>query len=356
VSSTSKEPSGFGAVVHHPPARVTIKDVARAADVSTGTVSNVFNYPERVSADKLLRVQQALSDLKFVRNEFARHLRTGSSQTLGLMLLDAWNPFFTELARGVEDSAFSRGWKVLISNTARETERETAYLGLFVERRVDGLIIVPNGDLSDRLRDLRHQGVATVIADQRDDRVGSMSVSVDDVLGGELAFAHLLELGHRRLAFAGNPLEAVQVGDRLLGARRAIAQARARASLRILDGKLSLQGGFDVGESLMSLPAAHRPTAVFASSDLVAIGLLNVLLRNKVRVPEDIAIVGYDDIEFARQAAVPLTSVRQPAYRMGQTAADMIIGELRGDPPKQRHVVFAPELIVRNSSARVIPG
>jgi len=330
----------------------SIKDVARESGVSAGTVSNVLNHPERVAEDTRLRVEEAVRRLRFVRNESARQLRAGSSHTLGLLLLDAWNPFFTEVARGVEDWTFSRGWGILISNSARQVERESMYLRLLVERQVEGIIVVPNGDLTERLIDIRRRGIPSVMVDQMDSGEGSMSVSLDDIHGGELAVAHLLELGHRHIAFAGNPSRVTQVQARLLGATNAIAAASLPVRLSMLKpDDLSIGSGREIGEHLVRLSASERPTALFASSDLLAIGILQILLRHGVRVPDDIAIVGYDDIEFARQAVVPLTSIRQPAYEMGRTAAELITGQLSGTPPQQRHIVFEPNLMVRESTA-----
>ena len=331
---------------------VKIKDVARESGVSAGTVSNVLNHPERVAQPTRLRVEEAVRRLGFVRNESARHLRAGNSHTLGLLLLDAWNPFFTEVARGVEDWTFARGWALLISNSARQVKRESMYLDLFVQRRVDGVIVVPNGDLTQRLLDIRRRGITTVMIDQLDSGEGSMSVSLDDVHGGELAVAHLLELGHRHVAFVGNPDTVTQVRDRLLGATKAIAAASQPVRLNMLEpADLTMDAGREIGERLVRLTGPERPTAVFASSDMLAIGILQVLLRQGVRVPNDIAIVGYDDIEIARQVVVPLTSIRQPAYEMGRTAAELLTGHLSGTPPEERHVIFEPKLVVRESTA-----
>jgi LacI family transcriptional regulator len=160
---------------------VKIKDVARESGVSSGTVSNVLNHPARVAEDTRRRVEEAVHRLGFVRNESARHLRAGSSNTLGMLLLDAWNPFFTEVARGVEDWTFASGWAILICNSARQIERESMYLDLFVKRRVEGIIVVPNGDLTERLIDMRRMGIASVMVDEMDSGDGSMSVSLDDV-------------------------------------------------------------------------------------------------------------------------------------------------------------------------------
>jgi LacI family transcriptional regulator len=333
---------------NHP---VGIKDVARAAGVSPGTVSNVLNHPERVTEARRVRVERAIQELGFVRHESARHLRSGTSRTLGLLLLDAWNPFFTDLARGVEDWTFDRGWPVLISNSARSTERETAYLRLFSERRVAGLIVVPNEAFTEQLGELRRRGIPYVVVDRAESGEEGMSVALDDVKGGSLAVSHLLEIGHRNIAFVGDPHAVTQVRDRLLGATKAIADFGAAAQLSVLEPSgLTVEAGRELGNHLAGRAPSDRPSAVFAASDLVAIGMLQSLTDNGVRVPGEIALVGYDDIEFARQVSVPLTTVRQPAYEMGRTAAEMITGELLGLPPGGRHVVFEPELVIREST------
>ena len=325
--------------------------MARAAGVSPGTVSNVLNNPERVTEQRRVRVEQAVQALGFVRHESARHLRAGTSLTLGLLLLDAWNPFFTEMARGVEDWTFDRGWPVLVSNSARSTERQATYLRLYAERGVAGLIVVPHQEFMPQLDDLRRRGIPSVVVDRADSSEAGMSVSLDDVKGGSLAVSHLLEAGHRSIAFAGNPHAVTQVRDRLLGATKAIADSGAAVLLTVLEPSgLTVDGGREIGNRLAALPASQRPTAVFAPSDLLAIGLLQSLTQQGVRVPGEIALVGYDDIEFSRQVSVPLTTVRQPAYEMGRMAAEMLTGQLAGSPPQQRHVVFEPELVVRDST------
>ncbi|WP_326719854.1 LacI family transcriptional regulator [Streptomyces sp. NBC_00243] len=333
------------------PRRVGIKDVARVAGVSPGTVSNVLNHPERVTAAKRLLVERAIKDLGFVRHESARHLRVGTSHTLGLLLLDAWNPFFTEMARGVEDWTFDRGWPVLVSNSARSSEREAAYLRLFLERRVAGLIVVPHQDSTEQLIDLRRQGIPSVVVDRAEFGEEGMSVALDDVKGGALAVDHLLDLGHRSIAFLGDPDTVTQVRDRLLGATRAIAESGTAVRFDVLPSSgLTVDGGRELGNRLVAMGPSERPTAVFASNDLLAIGVLQSLIQHGVHVPDEIALVGYDDIEFSRQVSVPLTTVRQPAYQMGRTAAEMITGQLAGSPPDPRHIVFEPELIVREST------
>ncbi len=343
-----------GVSSHRPPGvrRVGVKDVAAAAGVSPGTVSNVFNHPQRVRDDKRERVLAAAERMGFVRNESARTLRTGSARTLGLLSLDAWNPFFADIAQGVEAEAAEQGWALLHSYSGRRPERESLYLDLFAQRHVQGVIVVPASASADRLRALRRAGVSTVMLDAHDPGPGAMSVTLDDARGGELALGHLQDRGHRRVAFAGDPDAVPQVRERLAGARRAL---RGDTSLEVLPVALSMDGGRELADVLVARPAGERPTALFAASDMIAIGVLQTLLRHGIRVPEDLAIVGYDDIEFARQVAIPLTTISQPAHAMGRLAAEMLIGALTGAPPAERHRVFQPELVVRDSTGGIAP-
>ena len=331
-------------------ARVGIKDVARLADVSPGTVSNVLNHPERVSPARRAAVEQAIAQLGYIRHEAARHLRAGYSRTVGLLLLDAWNPGFIEVARGVEDTTSSRGWTVLLSNSARSSEREQTYLRLFDEGRLAGLIVVPHDLLAEDLHRIRSGGAPVVVVDRGESGADSMSVAVDDVTGGQLAAEHLIALGHRHLAFVGDEAAAAPVHDRLTGVRKAIAEANVDVRLDVLPADLTVDAGRAMGEALAAMPPDRRPTAVTAAIDLLAFGVLQALLQRGIRVPEDVSLVGYDDIPFARQLSVPLTTVRRPHYAMGTTAAQMLTSVLSGDAPAQRHVVFHPELMVRDST------
>jgi LacI family transcriptional regulator len=335
--------------------RVSIKDVARAANVSQGTVSHVLNHPDRVSPARREAVEQAIRELGFVRHEAARHLRAGYSSTVGLLLLDAWNPGFTDVARGVEDTTMGRGWTVVISNSARDIDREKTYLRLFHEQRVAGLIVVPHDQSADNLHEIRSGGVPVVVVDRAEHGEHGMSVAVDDVAGGELAARHLIGLGHRHIAFVGDEAAAAPVHARLTGVRKAVAEAGVDIRLDVIPAELTAEAGSETGAALATLPAGKRPTAVAAAIDLLAIGVLQAFQQRGIRVPDDISLVGYDDIPFTRQLSVPLTTVHRSHYDMGVTAAQMLTSALSGEVPNARHVVFQPELVVRESTGPVKP-
>lgn len=332
---------------------VSVREVAAAAAVSVGTVSNVLNRPEKVAPATVERVLRAIDELGFVRNDAARQLRAGRSRSIGLIVLDVGNPFFAEVARGAADRAAEAGLSVLLGNSDESVQREDAYLELFREQRVNGILVTPvDGDL-DRLVRLRDRGMSVVLVDREEAPGGFPAVFVDDVEGGYLAAGHLLAQGRRRLAYVGGALAIRQVADRLEGARRAVAEVRG-ATLEVIEmPALTVLRGREAGALLRARPAAERPDAVFAANDLLAVGILQALsLMGDVRVPDDVALIGYDDIDFASAAVVPLSSIRQPAYRIGHSAVELLLTEL-GEPAgaHERRIGFHPELVVRASTA-----
>jgi LacI family transcriptional regulator len=332
---------------------VSIRDVAARAGVSVGTVSHVLNRPEIVAQATRKKVNAAIKALGFVRNESARQLRAGRSRMIGLVVLDVANPFFTDVARGVEDEASISGLSVILCNSDDQLPKETRYLELLEEHRVQGVLITPVASADDRLALLQKRGTPVVLVDSRSTSGGQCSVAVDDVLGGDVAVSHLLENGHERLAFVGGPLSTRQVADRHEGAVRAIRRAGGSPDdlLMIETSGLNVSAGQRAGVQIAALPAEQRPTAAFCANDLIALGLLQELTRQEIRVPEQVAIVGYDDIEFAAAAAVPLSSVRQPRQQLGRTAARLLLEEALGAADHQhRQVIFQPELEVRRSS------
>ncbi len=329
----------------------SVKDVAALAGVSVGTVSNVMNRPEKVSAAVVVRVHAAIDELGFVRNDAARQLRAGRSTTIGLVVLDVRNPFFTDLARGAEDRAALDGYSVILGNSDEKADREATYLDLFEVQRMHGVLISPFGDITERLRRLRERGIPAVLVDRTSADVSFSSVSVDDIAGGHLAVGHLLRQGRRRIAFVGGPLEIQQVTDRLAGARTAVA-SHPDATLEVVTVEaLTVMAGRAAGTALVARDHADRPDAVFAANDLVAMGVLQALVMvGNLEVPGQIALIGYDDIDFASAAVVPLSSIRQPSALIGQTAVEILLEEAADPALAPRQVVFQPELVVRESS------
>lgn len=334
-------------------AGTSIRDVASAAGVSVGTVSNVLNRPETVSTDSIARVNRAIEELGYVRNEAARRLRAGISSTIGFVVLDGRNPFFQEVVRGAEDEASRGGQTLLYGNTDEDSARESLYLDLFEEQGVRGVLIAPYRDINQRLERLRQRGIPAVLVDRFNGDGRFSSVSVDSVAGGRMAAEHLIDTGRRRLAFVGGPFDIRQVSDRLAGARVAVDASEHQVELKVIATEgLTIEGGVDAGRRIMGIPAHERPDGIFAANDLVALGLLQSLVQgDSLLVPEHIGLIGFDDIIFAAAAAVPLSSMRQPSRAIGQTALRMLLEQTEDMHQVPRQTVFQPELIVRASTA-----
>ena len=356
----------------------SIKEVAQHAGVSIGTVSNVLNRPELVAPETRQRVLAAIDTLGYVRNDSARQLRAGSSRTIAIVVLDVTNPFFTDIVRGAEAVAEASGAVLVVCNSGEDPGRERRHLEILEEQRVRGVLITPVDDAPDsRLAQLAARGTPVVLVDREAGLPERCSVAVDDVLGGRLAGQHLLDNGHARVAYVGGPATIRQVSDLQAGIAAALAEAApaglpvtstaptgrqvagtvpgagAYPSLLVIPTpSLSVAAGRQAGRELAHLPEDERPTAAFCANDLLALGVLQAMTQHGLRVPDDLAIVGYDDIEYAAAAAVPLSSVRQPREQLGRTATELLLEEVRERGAHlHRHVVFKPELIVRDSSA-----
>lgn len=331
----------------------SVRDVAREADVSVGTVSNVLNRPEKVAPATIKRVLTAIEHLGFVRNDAARQLRVGRSRTVGLVVLDTRNPFFTDLAHGAQGEALEKGYTVLLGGSDELSERESSLLELFEEQRVAGVLISPVRTDLTRLWRLRESGTPVVLVDRGSADRSFSSVSVDDVEGGRIAAQHLLDVGRTRISFIGGPLDIDQVAQRLEGAQAVIAR-HPGASLTIHPTTaLTVLEGRRIAEEIGNLPPESRPDAIFAANDLLAMGVIQALvMTSKLRVPEDIALIGYDDIDFASATVVPLTSVRQPAVEIGATALRLLLKEAEGSGVPEQ-IVFQPTLVPRASTLGV---
>ncbi len=331
---------------------VSIKEVAARAGVSPGTVSNVLNRPEKVAAATRERVERAVHELGFVRHGSASSLRAGHSRAIGLSVIDIGNPFFTDVAAGVEDVASELGYAVILGNSAGDRVKEERNLLVLAEQRVRGVLITPSGEDPARLDQIRDRGINVVLVDHPAHRPDQCSVAVNDVTGGSLAVAHLLDRGARRIAYVSGPLSIRQCQDRLEGARRAVRNAGLDPAATLTELALPVmnaKSGQQAAEKLLS--PGPLPDAVFCANDLLALGLLRGLLQAGVRVPDDVALIGYDDIDFAAASTVSLSSIHQPTYRLGRIATELLLDEC-DNPEGHAHqqIMFQPELVVREST------
>ena len=328
---------------------VGMKDVARHAGVSVGTVSNVLNRPAIVSPDRRERVEAAIAELGYVRNDAARQLKLGRSSTVGAIVLDSGNPFYAQLVGGIEAAAEDSQLMVIAGSTGNREQRERLYLSLFEEQRVRGILLASTGGSAETVEAIRGRGTPVVLVESDPGERGS-SVSVDDIAGGEIAVQHLAGLGRRRIGVVAARQDLRQVADRLRGARR--AAETAGIEIEVLEAEdLTVLAGRTVGEAIVARSAAERPDAVFCVNDLLAVGVLQAFaFRHQVAVPEEIALVGYDDIAFARSTVVPLTSVSQPADLMGRTGLALLEEQIADASAPPRHVSFTPTLVEREST------
>ena len=334
------------------PGRVTIRDVAEQAGVSLGTASNVLNRPDRVLPETRARVLGVIERLGFVRSSAAHQMRGGHSRCFGAVVIDAADPFSTETVRGLEDAVHEQGCAVMVCSTDGSPDREARYLQLLEEQRVQGIVITPASRSMRHLHTLRDRGTLVVLLDRKSGDGELCSVSVDHARGGELAASHLFENGHRRTAFINGPLHLSQCAERRRGMRRAARRADLDADESILEYTIDPITASEQTESIIDelLALPDRPTAIVCVNDRIAFTVLGELAKRRVRVPRDISVVGYDDVDFAAMLSPALTSIRQPKYELGRAAAQLLIAETVDPNHQHDDIRFEPELIERQST------
>jgi LacI family transcriptional regulator len=333
---------------------VRVRDVAAHAGVSVGSVSNVMNRPGTVSEELRNRVTSSIEQLGYSLNAAARQLRAGRSTNIGLIALDLRNPFFADVASGAERGALAAGLTLVMGNSDSAEQRQNAYLDLFESQRARGILIWPTPRSENRLRRVRERGISVVLLDKEDTTGGISSVSMDNVAGGAIAVEHLISCGRTRLAFVGDHFHSSAIRDRLLGARRSVNVHRG-VTMHVMNiPEMSARAGRDAGKAIAATRRSDRPDAVFVANDFVALGLIAALTApgSHIAVPDDIAVIGYDDVGFARYGSVPLSSVRQPSHLIGLTAMDILLAECADPGLAPRTVQFRPELVTRASTKR----
>lgn len=331
--------------------RPSVKDVASLAGVSIGTVSHVLNHPDRVTEATRQRVEEAIKELGFVRSETARRLRRGGSSLIGVLVHDIANPFFTGAARGIEDRLRADGLVPMLGSTDSDPDRERRLMEQLAGLEVRGVVVTPSSSTLDNLPVLTSRGMRVVLMDSPVIAAHS-TVSGDDVAGARAAMAHLLGLGHRRVGLVNGPLSVRQAVDRRDGVVAAVHEAGLDVGDCLLEVEATVDGsGFTADAGAVGaarlLDEAEPPTTLLCTNDLMAIGAMREVRRRGLRIPEDVSIVGYDDIDIASELITPLTSVHVPMRAIGQAAADLLLAP----DDDVRHVSFTPELVVRASTA-----
>lgn len=331
----------------------TIKDVAAEAGVSIASVSKVLNNPDYGSLEMRTKVMAAIRRLGYQPNKIARSMVMGKTNLIALVIPDVRNQFFTSVARGVEDVASKYDYRVMLCNTDEDPSKEQKYIDVFKGKIVDGFIISVASDRNRYLSKIDMQTLSFVFIDRVCEDIIADAVVVDNRDGAYKAVSHLLELGHERIGLITGKQDTLPGRERLRGCMEAYTVFGLEPSAwMIKGGGFTIEGGYKAARSLLSVKM--RPTAIFVANNAMTIGCLKALAEAKVRIPDQISVIGFDDSEWAEFFAPPLTVVRQPTYTMGSLAGEMLFQRILGAiPPDRRNVVLKPELVIRESCKRI---
>jgi LacI family transcriptional regulator len=332
--------------------RLKMIDVARAAGVSATTVSRVLAGVEGASSEKTaIAIRQAASELGYVVNGVASGLRSQQTRTVGLVLADVGNPFFGQVASGVENTLSDAGYSVILVNTNNSIEQEKQLVRVLIEKRVDALVVATSAKSGDHIREAVDGGMQVVLVDSELPDIRGDSVVIDNAAAAQTAVQHLLDLGHKHICIVTGRLEASFDSDRLEGYRRALRRVGIEPNpLYCVPGESSFEGGRRAVTQALSL--SKRPTAIFVTNNVMTVGALVAIAECGLSLPRDVSVVGFDDMDWYRIANPPITAIRQPAYEMGRIAAEKLLQNLRRKR-QQRPQRFCLEakLIIRQSTA-----
>ncbi len=327
----------------------TILQVAKRAGVSPTTVSHVINKTRFVSEAVTVRVQDAMRELGYQPNALARSLRRGETGTLGLILPDSANPFFAEIGRAIEMEAFKAGYSVVLCNTEDDAQKEELYTDVLSKKQVDGIIFASTGEQSDSVQKLLRQGLPLVLIDRQLPGVEADTVLTNNRLGGAQAALRLAQLGHRSIACITGPSYLTPSADRVTGFVETLESLGIpRSSVRLERGDFHPESGYQAGFRMLR-EVNERPTAVFCSNDMMAIGLYRAATELRLCIPEDLTVIGFDDIELSCYFNPPLSTIMQPKADIGHAAVSMLLERIKDHELPPRRQVFEPRLVVRKS-------
>jgi LacI family transcriptional regulator len=328
----------------------TIKDVAALAGISYTTVSHVLNKTRPVSEEVRLKVEAAIEALDYVPSAVARSLKAKSTLTIGLLIPNGVNPYFAELARGIEDYCERNGFCVILCNSDDNPDKQRSYLRLLLEKRVDGLIVSSVGSDAAMTQGLAAVRTPMVVVDRDLEGVSADLVRIDHEMGGFLATSHLIEQGHRHIACICGPAQTSVAQMRLAGYRRAMQGAQLDVPDQwVVESDFTSPGGYQAAVGLLD---GTRPTAIFAGNDMIGIGVLRAAAERNIRVPSDLSVIGFDDIQMSRYVYPALTTVGQSILQLGEMAAEVLLRRIAGPTVvavEQR--IVAPNIVLRESTA-----
>ena len=327
----------------------TIRDVARRAGVAPITVSRVINNKGYVSEGTRQRVEEAIAELNYVPNALAQGLRFNRTNVIALVLSDVTNPFWTTVARGTEDAASEENYSVILCNTDEDIAKHDRYAQLLLRRQVDGILLVPVSNTADTIRFIQQQGVSLVILDRQMPGVSVDIVRADSEGGAYELTRYLTELGHRRIAILSGPEIVSTSTQRVAGYQRALHDTHLEVDPELISyGRFYQDSGYERTMSLLAL--SRPPTAIFAGNNFIAIGVMKALYEAGLRIPEDMSVVGFDDLPPGLLVRPFLTVADQPAYEMGYRATKLLLERIASsDKPSYREIVLPTQLVIRQS-------
>jgi LacI family transcriptional regulator len=330
----------------------TIKDIAARAGVSTSTVSRVLNAKAkkyRIGQDTEKRILQVAKEMKYRPNHLARSLRLKKTHTVGLIVPDIANPFFAYVTRMIQKSAYELGYSLIVCNTDENLDTEIEQIDLLQSKGVDGFIIMPVGVQFDHLQQLLNEKIPLVLLDRCFDELNTHSVLVDNYMGACKAVEYLIHCGHQRIAIIQGLTNTYTNSARVKGYRESLVKSHIAINQDYIVGNdFRKENGYIETKCLLNLE--NRPTALFTTSDMITLGALQAMLEEKVRIPEDVSIVSFDDVDFAPYLVAPLTAVSQPKELMGEIAVKLLIDDIKSKSQNdKKRIILEPKLIIRKS-------
>lgn len=329
----------------------TIKDIAKAAGVSTATVSMVFNNKDKnISQSTRERILKIGKDYNYIPNSMARSLVTRQSRTLGLLVPDIVNPFFPEVARGAEDRARESSYSIIICNTDDNVDRENTYINVLSEKMVDGIILTHSANRNKEKHGLKNCRVPLILIDRDYDSPNIVGkVLIDNTEASYNGVSYLIKKGYTKIAYIAGSLNTRTAQDRLNGYKKALIDNNLKYDEKlVLVGEYRTQWGSHAASTLIK--DKYDIQAIFCGNDLIAIGAMKTLAENNILIPDDIAVMGFDDIYISSLVHPELTTIKQPNYKMGYEAVNMMVDYLDNKEIKEKNLILNTELIIRKSS------
>ncbi|ELJ8442399.1 substrate-binding domain-containing protein [Vibrio cholerae] len=327
----------------------TMKDIARLAGVSTSTVSHVINKSRFVSDEIAERVNNAAQQLNYAPSALARSLKMNRTKTIGMLVTTSTNPFFGEVVKGVERSCYHQGYNLILCNTEGDNQRMKASINTLLQKRVDGLLLMCSTLEGERLDVFdRYPDIPIVVMDWGPILFASDKIQDNSLQGGYMAAKHLIECGHREIGCITGPLIRHQAQMRYEGYKRALAEAGIAINPDwIVESDFECEGGYQAFEKLYQ--RGKLPSALFVSNDMMAMGVIQAASQRGLRVPDDLSLIGYDDVHIAKFITPALTTIHQPKYRLGKAAVDTLLYRLENPDTTAQVVQLEPTLVVRSS-------